>query len=41
MWNLVLSELREFIWLAAMVLGLSMTSVGLSVALALALVGIP
>lgn len=41
MWNFVSSELRELLWLASMVLGFSVIGVGLSVALALTLVGIP
>lgn len=41
MWNIVFSELREVFWLASTVFGLSALGVGLSVALMLALVGIP
>jgi hypothetical protein len=41
MWNSVTNELREFVWLASMVFGLSVVGVGLSVGLAVALVGIP
>jgi hypothetical protein len=41
MWHLVSSELREVLWLASTVFGLSVFGVGLSVALALVLVGIP
>jgi hypothetical protein len=41
MWNLVSNELREFVWLASMVVALSLSGVGLAVALALVLVGIP
>ena len=41
MWKPVSGELREFAWLASMVFGFSVTGVGLSVALALALVGVP
>ena len=39
--NFVINELREFLWLASMVFGFSVVGVGLSVALALTLVGIP
>jgi hypothetical protein len=38
--NFVANELRELLWLASMVLGFSVVGVGLSVALALTLVGI-
>ena len=41
MWNAVRNESREFIWLASMVSGLSLLGVGLAVALALVLVGVP
>ena len=41
MWDLVSSELREVFWLVSTVFSLSVFGVGLSVALALALVGIP
>lgn len=37
----VINELRELLWLASMVFGFSVVGVGLSVALALTLVGIP
>ena len=37
MWSSVTTELREVVWLASTVLGLSIFGVGLSVALALAL----
>jgi hypothetical protein len=40
MWNSVLSELREVVWLALMVGGVSMLGVGLAFALALVLVGV-
>jgi hypothetical protein len=39
--GLASKELRELAWLALLVLGLSATGVGLSAALALALVGVP
>ena len=41
MWNAMRSELREFVWLASMVGGLSVAGVGLAVVLAMALVHVP
>jgi hypothetical protein len=41
MWISARNELREFVWLASMVSGLSLLGVGLAVALALVLVGVP
>ena len=40
MWNSVLNELRELVWLASMIVGLSLFGVGLAVALALVLAGV-
>jgi len=40
MWNLVRIELRELVWLASIVSGLSVFGVGLAVVLALLLVGV-
>jgi hypothetical protein len=41
MWNAMRTELRELVWLASMVSGLSALGVGLAVVLAMALVRVP
>jgi hypothetical protein len=40
MWKSAWDELREFVWLASMVSGLSVFCVGLAIALALMLAGV-
>jgi len=41
MWNVVQDEIKEFLWLASVVSGISALAVGLAVGLAIALVHLP